>query len=133
MRHRLQASAKALSDDDALALDPDVWAQEIAAASSVTAPRVDTGDHSFEQEGRIEVDCTGWPGISFSMTEIGRPAVRAGHRFRVTVPGTGALTLLKSRLARGGNGYKVDIDSTGLARVYEWPQALPARAAAGRR
>src|SRR5205085_80675 len=88
-------------------------------------PTVDAGDHTFEEEGRIEVNCTGWPGISFSSTEFGRPAMRAGHRFRVSVPGTGALILLKSRLPRGGNGYKVDIHSTGLTRVYEWPHALP--------
>jgi len=126
VHHRIQESAKALTDDDALALNPEEWAHEIAAEFSVTAPTVDAGNHSFEQEGRIEVNCTGWPGISFSMTEMGGPVIRAGHRFRVTMPGTGALTLLKSRLPRGGSGYKVDIHSTGITRVYEWPRVLPA-------
>jgi hypothetical protein len=126
VHERIQQSILALNDDDALAADPGLWAEEIAADFAVTPPTLDTGGHEFTQEGRVAVECSNWPGISFSTSEFGRPVVRAGHRFRVTMLGDGDLSLLKSRLTRGGTGRKVDLHTGGLSRVYEWPQVRPA-------
>jgi hypothetical protein len=123
---QIQQSILALSDDDALAADPRLWAEEITADFAVTPPTLDTGGHEFTQEGRVDVECSNWPGISVSTSEFGRPVVRAGHRFRVTVLGDGDLKLLKSRLTRGGTGRKVDLHTAGLWRVYGWPQVRPA-------
>lgn len=125
VHERIQQTVLALNDDDALAADPGLWAEEIRADFAVSSPTVDIGGHEFTQEGRVDVECSNWPGISFSTTEFGRPIVRAGHRFRVTVVGDGDLRLLKSRLNRGGAGRKVDLHTGGLSRIYEWPQVLP--------
>ena len=57
---------------------------------------------------------------------MGGRSTRPGHRLRVIVPGAGVLSLLKSRLSRGGSGYTVDIHKADLTRVYQWPQAIPA-------
>ena len=124
---RIQRSADELSDDDALAADLGAWAQEVAALLAVRPPTVDTAGHELSVEGRVEVDCTNWPGISFASTEWGRPVIRPGHRFRLTVLTDGNLHLLQSGLTRGGEGRKVDLQTNGLARVYEWPEALPAK------
>jgi hypothetical protein len=126
VHERIRQSILSLNDDDALAADPELWAQEIAADFAATPPSLDTGGHEFTQEGCVDVECSNWPGISFSTSEWGRPMVRAGHRFRVTLLGDGEFTLLKSRLTRGGTGRKVDLHTNGLSRVYEWPQVRPA-------
>lgn len=122
----IRRSVMALSDDDALALDPDGWGEELAAELAVSAPAVDVSGYEFTEEGRVQVDCTGWPGISFGTSEFGRAITRPGHRFRVTVLGEGDLSLLKSRLAPGGTGRKADVHATGVSRVYEWPQVRQA-------
>jgi hypothetical protein len=115
VRELIRRSVLALTDDDALAADPESWAEEIAAEFAAAPPTVDTAGHEFTQEGRVDVDCTNWPGIAFSTSEWGRSVVRAGHRFRVTVLGEGDLNLLKSRLTRGGTGRKVDLHTNGLS------------------
>ena len=118
------SAVAALSDDDALSLDPEAWAERIAVELAVTAPCLDVDKHEFKGEGRIQVDCSGWPGIGFGVSENAR-IIRDGHRFRVTVTADGDLTLLQSRLGRGGTGRKADVGANALTRVYEWPQVLP--------
>jgi hypothetical protein len=124
---RIQRTADQLSDGDALAADLETWAQEIATLFAVRQLTVDIAGHELIAEGRVEVNCTNWPGISFSSTEWGRTVMRPGHRFRLTVLTEGNLHLLQSGLTRGGEGRKVDLQTNGLARVYEWPEALPAK------
>jgi hypothetical protein len=48
VHHRIVQSADALNDEDALAVSLKAWAQEIAAEVAITAPSVDTGDHSAD-------------------------------------------------------------------------------------
>lgn len=122
----IRRSVPSLSDDDALAADPDEWAQELVTEFVIAPPTVDVAGHEFTQEGRVEVDCTGWPGISFGTSEWGGTIKRPGHRFRLTVQGEGDLSLLKSRLERGGTGRRAELHRTGLSRLYEWPQVRQA-------
>lgn len=126
VHENVRLAVEQLHDDDALALDPDAWARQLASDLEVQAPSVDVDRHDFISEGRVKVDCTGWPGVSYSLTEYGSSVLRDGHRFRVTVPGEGELELLQSRLNRGGTGRRVDIHRSTITRVYEWPEVLAA-------
>jgi hypothetical protein len=125
LHDRIRESALALSDDDALAADLETWAHEIGEEFAIPPPRLDIAGHEFTNEGRVQVNCTHWPGISRSTSEYDS-VLRPGHRFRVTVLGEGDFTLLKSRLGRGGTGWSVNVGPIGVTRVYEWPEVLPA-------
>jgi hypothetical protein len=120
LRDRIRQTVLALSDDDCLAADPETRAQEIAEEFAVTRLRVDVAGHEFKEEGRVQIDCTNWPGIEYTTTEWDH-VIRPGHRFLLTVHGEGDLSLLRSRLKRGGPGRKVDVDPARISRVYEWP------------
>jgi hypothetical protein len=124
IHERIRQRALALPEDQLLATDPAKWAREISSELTVATPNVDTDAHEFAALERIDVNVTGWPGISFTLAEWGG-AVRPGHRFRVMVSGK-ELRLLQSRLNRGGMGWAVDIENGKLARVYQWPEVLPA-------
>src|SRR5438132_47452 len=129
LRDDIRHLVDSLSDDDALAADPTTWAQEVVERYTYTAtpPRVDIAAYEFTEEERMQVDCTSWPGISYSLNEFVGRVLRPGFRFVLTVPGEGGLGLLRSRLARGGTGRKVDVEPSQIARVYEWPQARSAK------
>lgn len=126
VHENLLLAVEQLHDDDALAVDPQGWARQLASDIAVPAPRVDMDEHDFVTEGRIQLDCAGWPGVPYSLTEFGRSVLRDGHRFRLTVPGQGELQLLQSRLSRGGTGRRGDIQQSAITRVYEWPLVLAA-------
>src|SRR5262249_7893966 len=101
------------------------WGIDTGTELAVGAPAPDVDGHGFHEEGRIQINCTGWPGISFTTTEYGN-VIRDGHRFRVVVRGEGDLRLLQSRLARGGEGRKPDVEADEITRIYDWPQVREA-------
>jgi hypothetical protein len=125
LQDSVRESIAALSDDDCLAADPDAWSKEIAGELAVTPPRVDIAGHEFTDEGRVQINCTHWPDISYSLNEWGR-VMRPGHRFLVRVSGDGDLALLQTQLKRGGTERKVDIEPWCILRVYEWPHVRSA-------
>ena len=117
VHHQIQRSADAVTDDDAFAVSPDAWAQEIAAEFAITAPSVDTADHSFESEERIDI----------RMHRLARHLVQqhrvwsADHPLRASISRDRAWCRGADSagvpVTRGGTGYKVDIHTTGLTRV----------------
>jgi hypothetical protein len=127
LQRSVRESIAAMSDDDCLAAEPDVWANEIAEELAVIPPRVDTAARAFTEEGRVEVNCANWPGISYNLNELGQGRVmRPGHRFLVRIPGEGELALLRTRLQHGGTGRRADLESWCILREYEWPQVRTA-------
>ena len=64
---------------ESLIFDPDEWASRVARALMIDAPKVDVEAAEVLTLGRIDVDCTGKPGMSYSMTET--QVLRPGYRF----------------------------------------------------
>jgi hypothetical protein len=124
--NEVQRRVSALSDDDVLALDDAAWSRQVAGELEVTPPALDIVAAEVIDEGRVMVDCTGAPGISYSTLEFGRPVLRDGNQLRLVIPGTGELELLASRIERGGTGRLMGIHDDRLERVYEWPQVRSA-------
>lgn len=120
----LKRRVSSLTDEQVLALDNAVWSQQVAADLAIAPPVLDLESVHVVDEGTVEVDCAGVPGISYTSWERGGPVMRDGHRIRLVVPGTN-LDLLASRVPQGGTGRRADVLSDRLERAYEWPQVRP--------
>jgi hypothetical protein len=122
----VRAKAAAISDDELLQLDLAAWAESTHGELAVQPPSVDIAAVETVDEGRIQVDCTGMPGISYSLMEPGGQWLRDGNRLRLIVPGSGELALLCSRTDYGETGYVADVLADRIERVYDWPHVLAA-------
>ncbi len=117
---QIASAVDSLSNDEVLSLDPDEWAIRVAEELMIDAPIVDVEAAEVLTLGRIDVDCTGKPGISFSMTEI--QVLRPGYRFRVQVPVTGESELLVARPTAGMEPLRADFADGYIVRSWDWPE-----------
>ena len=113
---QIASAVASLSDDEVLSLDADEWAIRVAEELMIDAPMVDVEAAEVLTLGRINVDCTGKPGISFSMTEI--QVLRPGYRFRVQVPVTGESELLVARPTAGMEPLRADLADGYIVRSW---------------
>ena len=116
----IASAVASLSDDEVLNLDPDEWASRVARALMIDAPKVDVEAAEVLTLGRIDVDCTGKPGISYSMTET--QVLRPGYRFRMEVPVTGESNLLVSRPSAGMEPLRAHFADGYIVRSWDWPE-----------
>ena len=108
-------------EDEVLSADPATWAAGLADAKRITPPAVYVEAAELKQEGRVKVDCTNKPGISWTMSEFGH-VIRPGYRFTVVIPASGGVELLKSRLPQGGLGLAADVEADRVTCTWDWPE-----------
>jgi hypothetical protein len=123
----IQRRVAALGDDEVLSLDPEAWAGEVAGDLAIVPPKPRPDGMEAVPHGRVRIDCTGLPGISFTALE-GTGVVRDGDKVTVSVPVDGDVGLLASRTSAGGHGFKVDLAADCVERTYQWPHVLGAEA-----
>ena len=111
-----------LTDDELLSLDASKWAIRVAQELTIEAPKIDIEAAELLALGRIDVDCTGKPGISYSMNEI--QVLRPGYRFRIQVPVTGESGLLVDRPSAGMEPLRADFADGFIIRSWDWPKEL---------
>jgi len=116
----IASAVGSLSDDEILNLDADEWASRVAQELMIDAPEVDVEAAEVLTLGRIDVDCTGKPGISYSMTES--QVLRPGYRFRMEVPVTGESNLLVFRPSAGMEPLRADFADGYVVRSWDWPE-----------
>jgi hypothetical protein len=119
---QIASAVSSLTDDEVLSLDADEWASRVAQELMIDAPQVDIEAAELLTLGRIEVDCTGKPGISYSMNEI--QVLRPGYRFRIKVPVTGDSGLLVFRPSAGMEPLRADLADGYIVRSWDWPKEL---------
>jgi hypothetical protein len=87
------------SDDEVLEADIDQWAQGLGSDHEMQAPSVDLDAATLTKIGRVEVDCSGKPGIRMSSAELfGGIVRRPGYRFESRIPVAGDANLLRSEV-----------------------------------
>jgi hypothetical protein len=130
-RSRINRVLSDLPDDAFASLDPDAFAEELAAPERMQTPALDVDAAKLEPEGRVDaIDCTNVPGLSMNASEaFGQARIyRPGYRFRYFIPGVGELRLLETSVV-GVEPLPGSIDSgRGVGFVLCWPDALGADA-----
>jgi len=112
------------SDDQVLEADIDQWARGLASDHEMEAPSVDLDAATLTKLGRVEVDCSGKPGIRMSSAELfGGIVRRPGYRFESRIPVAGDANLLRSEVP-GSHPLLATISSGQVVRVWEWPDEL---------
>lgn len=120
------AAIDAMSDADVLQRDHDQWSRELADEARLEAPTADPTGLVLKDEGRVDVDCTGAAGVTYSMSEYGRGVIRPGKRLRATVPCTGPAAFLLTQRNYVQRDPQMEVTEAGVARVWDWPRVKTA-------
>jgi hypothetical protein len=116
---QIKHAVGSLTDDEALGVDEYVSAAEVRELA-VEPPRVDINAAEVEHLGRVQVDCTGAPGISHSFSEL--QVIRPGHKFRILVPVSGEAALLVARPSAGAEPLRAEFAEGYIVRSWDWPE-----------
>lgn len=113
----------ATADEDVLVAAVDEWSRALGDDHQLKPPRIDISAAEMEPPERVQVNCTGKPGIRYSASEFARAVLRPGYRFESRVPVAGNSDLLRSRLPNT-QPLLATISDGHIVRVWTWPKEL---------
>lgn len=118
----------AASEVEVLEAEEETWADGLVAEHRLLTPSVDTSARELRQHKKLEVNCTGAPGITYTTSEYGE-VKRPGHQLSLSVPYTGDANLLRTATSETGHlNLKVDVEDGRIVRKWEWPEVKGADA-----
>jgi hypothetical protein len=118
-------------EPDAALLNADAqkWVGGLAEAHRHVPPSPRIDDADFRDEGPVQANVAGQPGISMNIVELHSDTVlRDGHRIVVTVPVDGEIELLKYWPVTGASEHPGEIADDTIQLRFEWPLELGAPA-----
>jgi hypothetical protein len=126
-RARIVNAVDAASEDEVLEAEAETWAAGLAEEHALEVPTVDVSVPDVREHKAVDIDCTGAPGITYSLSEAA--VIRPGHQMSLSVPYTGNADLLRTYTPSIGMlRIKVDIENGQIVRKWEWPDVKGAEA-----
>jgi hypothetical protein len=120
---RIRDAVHHAPEADVLAADPDEWAERLASSERLEAPVVHVDDVEYTDEGPTMVDCTGWSGVPYSISEH-PPYMRDGRRIRLRIPVSGSIDLVTYSTPQMSPEPHGEFDGSAIVGDIEWPLIL---------
>lgn len=119
-RERIKRQVDAATDEEMLEADADAWAEGFAAEEAIDPPVVDIAKSTLKSLGRVKVNCTNAPGISYSSSEYGH-VIRDGFEFELRVPVSGHATMLNTSIP-GVARLPAQLSGDDIVCRWDWPE-----------
>jgi hypothetical protein len=120
-KEKIKAAVRAEPDSYVRDADAEQWAAHLAEKFALDPPVLIEEGIEVQDFGEVDVDATGMPGVSYSISEWGQQIIRPGRGFRLVMPVAGRADLLEYGPSAGAAIVEAAIEGGVIYRRWEWP------------